>query len=251
LTDDLQPEPTASEEGFAPPARPRPSRRTLALILAPIVVLYVGGILADIFAAAIIEEHPLVQLFLNPRLRYLALVANNLDPLPYYAVGFFRLVATDPLFYLLGVFYGHGALRWVERKMGDSDGFIRMIERGFAKRSRLIVFLVPNYLVCVMAGAAGMGLATFVALNAAGTAMRLVLVRLFAKAFEAPLDAFLGFITRYRWWIVGLSALLFGLQAVTKKRKGESELESPSRMADELEAEARAVEAEAAEERDR
>lgn len=235
MTDAPAPDPDASPD---PPVRPKLSRRSLWLLLTPIVVLSVVGTFSDIFGAAIIKEHPLLQMFLNPRNRYLALAANNVDAVPFYVVGFLRLVLTDPLFYLLGVFYGDGALRWVEKKMGDSEGFIKMIEKGFAKASYPIVMIMPNYLVCVMAGASGMRLSVFVALNVTGTIARLVALRVFAATFSGPLDWFLKIITRYRWWIVGFSALVFGLQYLAKRRAGTSDIESPATMAAGLEAEA-------------
>lgn len=238
LTDAPDATPDAPSAGSpSGPSRPRPSRRTLWLILTPIVILSVAGTASDIFAAAIIKDHPLLQMFLNPRNRYLAYAAIHVDAVPYYTVGFFRLVLTDPLFYLLGVLYGDAALRWVERKMGDSEGFIKMIERGFAKAAYPVVMLMPNYLVCVMAGASGMRLPVFIALNVTGTIFRLVSLRYVGDAFSGPLTAFVDFISRYRWWFVAFSAAVFGLQYLTKRRAGKSEIESPATLVSELEAE--------------
>ena len=93
------------------PRRPY-SRRTLALLLTPIVVLTIVGIVADALAPALIDKRPLLQIFLNPRNRYLVLAAPQVDPIPFFVVGFFRLVMTDPLFYLLGWRYGDAAMRW-------------------------------------------------------------------------------------------------------------------------------------------
>ena len=211
-------------------ARGRPSRRTLWLLLAPVIALSVLGLVADIFAAALVKDHPLVQIFLNPRVRYLALAANNTDPVPFFVVGFVRLVLLDPVYYLLGYFYGDTALRWIERKMGDTEGMLRMLERGFAKASYPMVMIAPNQFICVLAGAAGMRPIVFVTLNLVGTVLRLLLIEQVADFFSGPLDSLLNFITRYRWWLVGFSAVLFGFQFVMQRKQGKSDIESISKV---------------------
>jgi membrane protein DedA with SNARE-associated domain len=210
-------------------------RRRLALLVTPIVVLSIAGILADWFAAAIITEHPLLQMFLNPRNRYLVLAANQVDPVPYYLVGFFRLVLTDPLFYLLGLLYGHAAVLWMERKLALGEGTLQTLERWFGKAAYVIVPIAPNGFICLLAGAAGMRPAVFVTLDVLGTIGRLILLDLFASALEAPLDDFLGFIRRYQWWIVGVSVAIGILQLWYRKRTGRSEIETVSEVERELE----------------
>lgn len=209
----------------------------LWLLLTPIAVLSIAGTLGDWFAAAIINEHPLVQMFINPRNRYLALASNRVETVPFYLVGFFRLVLTDPLFFLVGYFYGDAGLRWAERKMGDDAGMIRGIERFFAKASYPIVLLMPNGYVCMMAGAAGMSLGVFILLNISGTIFRLVLIRELSATFDGPLEAILGFIQRYQWWLVGFSVIIGLYQFVTNRRRGKGEVALPSTMTAELEAE--------------
>ena len=73
---------------------------------------FVAGTIATIGLAALaptlVDTHPLLLIAMNARNRNLALTTNLLDPIPYYVVGFTRLVISDPLFYLLGFFYGRG-----------------------------------------------------------------------------------------------------------------------------------------------
>jgi membrane protein DedA with SNARE-associated domain len=220
------------------PRRPQPSRRTLWLLLTPIAALSLAGMLGDWFAAALINEHPLLQMFINPRNRYLALASNRVDTVPFYVVGFLRLVLTDPLFFLVGYYYGDAGLRWAERKMGDDAGMIKAVERFFAKASYPIVLLMPNGYVCMMAGAAGMPLGVFILLNVTGTAFRLVLIRELSATFDGPLEAILRFIQRYQWWLVGFSVAVGLYQVISNRRKGKGEIALPSTMSAELEAEA-------------
>ncbi|MGH2686411.1 MAG: DedA family protein [Actinomycetota bacterium] len=220
--------------------RPVPqSRRMLWLILTPIAVLTLAGWLADIFAAALIDERPLLQMFLNPRNRYLVLASPQVDAVPFFVVGFIRLVLTDPLFYLLGYLYGDAALRWMERKMGEDrdTGSIAMIERFFAKASYVIVVLMPNGYVCLLAGATGMRPRVFLPLNVIGTIGRLIVIRIAGDVFEEQLESVLDFITEYRWWLVLLSFVGVSFYAWRGRRKGALEFESVSEMERELEAE--------------
>lgn len=223
------------QEAEQPDERRKPSRRVLYLLLAPILALTLAGTLGDWFAAAIINEHPLLQMFINPRSRYLALASNQVDTVPYYVVGFLRLVLTDPLFYLLGYWYGENALRWIEKRLGDDGGLVKSFERFFAKAAYPIVLLAPNGYICAMAGMTGMRPLVFMTLNVVGTAGRLVIIRHTAAALSSPLEGLLGLIQRYQWWIVGVSIAVGVLQLAGRFRRGESDLEPISGIAERLE----------------
>ncbi len=223
------------------------ARRKLTLLLTPIVVLTAAGIFADWFAAAIITDHPLLQMVLNPRLRYLALASNQVDPVPFFLVGFFRLVLTDPLYYLLGRWYGEAALRWMERHGGESGAAIPVLERWFAKAAYPMVAIAPNGFICLLAGTTGMRPAVFAVLNVGGTIVRLIAVRAFAEALEQPLNSVLDFIGKYQWWVVGVSVALGLFQWWRSRRAGRERLKSPARIEEEIEeAEAEVQEEEAA-----
>ncbi|MDP8955660.1 MAG: VTT domain-containing protein [Actinomycetota bacterium] len=211
------------------------ARRKLTLLLIPIVALTAAGIFADWFAAAIITDHPLLQMILNPRLRYLTLASNQVDPVPFFLVGFFRLVLTDPLYYLLGRWYGDAALRWMERHGGESGAAVRIFERWFAKAAYPMVAIAPNGFICLLAGTTGMRPAVFAALNVTGTIVRLIVVRASAEALEGPLDAVLDFIREYQWWVVGVSVALGLFQWWRSRRAGRDKLKSPGRIEEELE----------------
>jgi len=215
--------------------RQKPSRRVLYALLAPIIALTVAGTLGDWFAAAIINEHPLLQMFINPRNRYLALASNQVDTVPFYVVGFTRLVLTDPLYYLLGYFYGDNALRWIEKKLGEDGAVVQTFERFFSKAAYPIVLLAPNGYICAMAGMTGMRPRIFITLNTVGTIGRLIVIRQTAAALESPLESVLDFIQRYQWWIVGFSIALGVWQLSGKFRRGQGEIEPLSEIAEELE----------------
>jgi membrane protein DedA with SNARE-associated domain len=230
--------PTEGEEE-APP-RPRPSRKRLYLILAPIVVLTAFAYVGDIFAAGLVERHPLWLILLNTRKRYLALVVPHTDPFSFYAVGTFRQVMSDPLFYLLGRWYGDAGVRWLERKLGESGSMVRWMEKGYAKAAWPMVAIFPNAMICMLAGASGMSPTLFLVLNVGGTLASMVVLRTFGDIFETPLKSFTHFLDRYRWQLIAVSAVLVVISIVMQRLQGTSELESPAELADELEAEASA-----------
>src|SRR5947209_6750651 len=147
--------------------RPRPSRRTAALVITPIIVFVILSTIGDALTTTWATAHPLALLALNARNRIVLLVTNQLDPIPYYVVGTARLLASDPLFFLLGVLYGDAAVRWVERKSKTFGEQIRIYEKLFQKASYPLVFIAPNNFICIFAGAAAMPIPAFLATNVA------------------------------------------------------------------------------------
>jgi membrane protein DedA with SNARE-associated domain len=213
----------------------QPRRRIpVAVLVTPIVALSLVGMVADALGPRLITERPLLQMFLNPRNRYLVLAAPQVDLVPFFAVGFLRLVLTDPLGYLLGRQHGDAALRWAEDKLGDEAGWIRRVERWFRRAAPLVILVMPNLYMCILAGATGMKAKVFFSLNIAGTLGRLVLIWIAGETFESELGTVLGFIQRYQWWLVGLSIVVVSLQA--RQRKEQGVLESPQQIEEEIEA---------------
>lgn len=216
----------------------RPGRRRLTLILVPIVVLIALAYLGDVLWSTLVERHPLWLISLNTRKRYLALVVPHTDAWSFYLVGTARQVVADPLFYLLGRWYGDAGVRWLERKLGDGGSLVRFMERGFAKASWPMVALFPNNLICMLAGASAMPPWLFLALNVGGTIVSMVVLRAFGDIFESPIRAVTGFVDQYRWWLLGVSAALVLLNVALQRRKGTSDLDSPAEIQKQLESEA-------------
>ena len=214
----------------------RARRRKLTILLIPIVAFSIAGTVTNVMAPALINEHPLVVIFFNPISRYLILASNQVETWEFFFVGFFRLVLTDPLYFLLGRWFGDGALDWIENKTGNS-GMVPFVKKWFGRAGPAIVFFAPNAYVCLLSGAARMSLRLFIALNLVGTLSRLVLIKLTGEALEPYLEPVLDFIRRYQWQLVGLSILIFTIQSAANRRKGKKgNLESVGEMADELEA---------------
>lgn len=225
----------ALREGKAPRQLPLP------LLLGPIVIAMAVAMVGDVIGPSLINGHPLWQIALNPRNRWLLLAAPLASAGPFFVVGFCRLVVIDPLFYVLGLQHGDAALRWAERKLADEAGLVRKVEGWFAKAAPGIVLVAPNGYVCLLAGASRMRVRTFVLLNVAGTVGRLLLFRLVGEAFRGQLLDVLEVIQRYQWWLVALSLLVVALQS--RRRRAAGSIESVSAMRDEIEGQENAKDA--------
>jgi membrane protein DedA with SNARE-associated domain len=209
-------------------------RIPLSWLLTPIVVLTVAGTVADIVGPHLITTHPLVQMFFNPRNRYLLLASPRVGAISFFTVGFIRLVLTDPIGFVLGRQYGDAALKWAGDKMGDGGGFVTTLQRWFGKAGPVIILIAPNLYMCLLAGASKMRMRVFLAMNIAGTIGRLILIRLAGDAFNDELESALEFIQRNQWKLVAISFVVVALQTIRSRRRGK--LETPAEIEREIEA---------------
>jgi membrane protein DedA with SNARE-associated domain len=177
-----------------PPTRPKPSRRTLLLLIVPILVVVASGFVANAFFPTLSTKHPLLLIALDARNRFLIL-ARDVDLVPFVVVAVLRRSISDPLFYLLGRFYGDNAVRWLEKKGGGGQ-LVVITEKLFEKASYPMVFLFPGAVVCALAGTTGMNPVAFVACNLAGTVTAVMAVRIFSASIASPVEAILGFFRR-------------------------------------------------------
>jgi membrane protein DedA with SNARE-associated domain len=211
-----------------------PSRARLWLVLGPLVVLVIAAQIGDAFAPTLAVEHPLSLITLNARNRNLILVTNSLDAASFYTVGFLRLLASDPLFYILGYWYGDAGVKWVEKRSSSFGNLLRTWEWMFQKAAWPLVAIAPNNFICLFAGAAGMTPAVFMTLNVLGTMVRLYLIRVLGKAFDKPIDAILGFIRDYRLPLTAISIALVVITVISDRRSGKGELEALTHIEDDL-----------------
>jgi membrane protein DedA with SNARE-associated domain len=200
----------------------------------PIIILVICSNIGDALTTTWAKDHPLALVALNARNRILVLTTNQLDALSYYTVGTLRLLVSDPLFYLLGVFYGERAVSWMEKKAPTYGGMLRTLEKWFGKASYPLVFIAPNNFICLVAGSAGMPLGIFFFLNITGTLARLWLIRVIGATFDAPIGSILDFFSRYRWQLFILSVVLVGFTVWNERRLGRGEIETIRELEEEL-----------------
>ena len=217
----------------------RPSRRVVAAVGLPLIALVIAGYIGDAAAPTLVDSHPAWLVALNPRNRNLVLVTNSLDAWTYYGIGTFRLLLTDPAFFLLGYWYGDAAVRWMERRTRTWGEMLRQVEQWFGKAAYPLIFVAPNNYICLFAGAAGMPLKAFFAVNVAGTLARLYVIRRFGDVFESPIDDLVHWIGEHRAPLLVVTVALVVVSIALEVKRGETEVSSLAHLDDELEAAAK------------
>lgn len=213
--------------------REPPSPHTLKLLVAPVIVLIICSNVANVMWPTLQEDHPLLLIALSSINRYLILVSDQLDPLSYYGIGTLRLLVSDPLFFLLGYWYGDRALAWMDHKAPTYGPMLRRAQHVFGRAAWPLVVIAPNNFVCLFAGAAGMRISMFFALNLVGTLGRLYLIRVLGDAFSSPIDQFQDLVAEYRWWFIAASALLVAF-SLRGEVKGGGEIDQLVHIEEEL-----------------
>jgi membrane protein DedA with SNARE-associated domain len=207
---------------------PRRGRRTLTLLTVPIIALVILNTVGDALAVRLVNHHPLLLIAMNARNRNLVLVTNHLDWVSYYVVGTLRLLVSDPLFFLIGYWYGDRAMEWMETRTRTFGKTLRQWEGWYSKAAYPLVFLAPNNPICLFAGASGMSVPGFFAVNLSGTIARLYAIRWLGEAFDRPIQSVLDFISRYQTpLLIGTVALavVYGVAELRTGRTGLHELE--------------------------
>lgn len=220
---------------LTPENRADPPRWLLPALAIPLIGLVIAAQIGDALAPTLVDTHPLLLIVLNARIRNLVLVVNQVDPVWFYVVGTVRLLVSDPLFYLLGYFYGDRAVAWIERRSTTWARYARDFEHLYRKASYPLVFIAPNNPICLLAGSSGMRPAVFVALNVTGTLARLYLITLFGEAFETPIDWVLDFIKDYRWYLLALTVGIVVVTTWRQARAGGTEVHDLVHLEEELE----------------
>jgi membrane protein DedA with SNARE-associated domain len=207
------------------------------IITALVVPMTAAGIVsrvAEAISPTLLVNSPLLLVFMNPGLRFVILAAPQVDFLPFLLVVVGRLIVTDPLFFIFGYRYGEAGIRWVEEKSG-APGALSWIERWFRKAAYPLIVIMPNSLICVLSGASGLSIRTFVVLNLGGTVARVALIWWLGDIFREPLLDVVDFVADYQWWFTAGTFILTFAWLMWAGRKGRLGLETPGQVEDELE----------------
>ena len=191
------------------------------LLVAFTSCLFVIGTIGTNIGPALVDDLPLLVLFLSSRSRNLFGSVPFIDPLPFFLVGFCRLlVAAIALFYV-GRLFGERALRWTEAQVGEMPRIYRWTERATLRIGWLAAFLMPgSNIVCLLLGHLKLDPRKFIPAVALGIVFRLVVMWFGGKLFEDQIRAALDWLDAYQWWLVGgLFAITF-FQASRRKSPG-------------------------------
>lgn len=202
-----------------PPAKP-----IVVIAIAISIASLVSGWIGDALLAEFVDKRPVWLIALNPRTRNLVLVTNDVSAATFYLVAFFRLVFSDPVNYLLGFWFGHRMIAWVERRSKTYGPMVRDGEQMFRRFAYPLIFAAPNNIVCMLSGATGVTATTFFALNISGTIARLVAIRALGATFESPISGVVDFIGQYRTPILIISVLAVAWTIFGEFRGDNSEI---------------------------
>lgn len=184
-------------------------------------ILFAAGTIGSNIGPALVDDRPILVLLLSARNRNLLGSVPFIDPLPYFTIGFLRLLAAGVALFFVGRWFGERALRWTESQVGEMPKIYRWTETATVRAGWLAVILMPaSNIVCLLVGHLKMAPEKFLALISVGIAIRLTVLWYGGKALESEIRATLGWIDQYQWWVVGA---LFGLsffQASRRKSPG-------------------------------
>jgi len=219
-----------------PPGPPSPAIRNAVIALA--IGFFVLSLVGDTFLSVLYDRRPQLFIALNARNRNLALARPYLEWWEFFGIATVRLLVSDPLFFLLGRWYGDAGVRWIERRSSTYGPMARAAERWFGKAAYPLVVIAPNNYVCLFAGAGGMSVAAFAALNLVGTLGRLLLLWYLTDALADPLDWVRDLIAEHRLVVLVISAAAVGLSLWLDRRAGGGEIDGLLHLEEEIDADA-------------
>ncbi|HYI60728.1 MAG TPA: hypothetical protein VEW93_02870 [Acidimicrobiales bacterium] len=211
-----------------------PNRLARNVVVGATISFFVFALVGDTFLSVLFDKHPALFIALNSRNRNLALAKPYLDWWSFFGIATVRLLASDPLFFLLGRWYGDAGVRWIEKRSPTYGPLARGAERWFGKASYPLVVLAPNNYICLFAGAGGMAVPVFFALNLLGTVGRLVVLWFVTDSLAEPLDWLRDLISDYRLPVFVLSVALVVLSLVLDRKAGGTEVEGLLHIEDEI-----------------
>jgi hypothetical protein len=201
-------------------AVPRSGRTRITCLAVPMVVFTVSVYVGNALAPTLIKDAPLLLLVLAPKLRWLLLVANEVDPIPYFLVPLLRAAAVLGVYYLLGRWYGDRSLRWLESRAGNAMRPVLWIERNFHRARVPVTIAFPGNVSALLAGADRMSGTLFFGVALARVALRLWAVRALAELFHGPLLTVVTWIGDNQLWLTVVSVACVTIWVGWSHRRG-------------------------------
>ena len=193
-------------------------RRAKQLAAVP-VVLALAAYLGQILTSYLLTSQPLLLISLNATDPMLLLAANQSTAATFLIVGSIRLFAPDLFLHQLGWEFGPATKSYLSNELGPQSGILRSIaalERWFPRVGWIMLFLIPGYPMCLLAGITRMRRLPFVLVNLAGTFCRLLLIYWVSSVFTGPVGTVVRLISRFSLPFTFAMVLLVALQ--TRRR---------------------------------
>jgi membrane protein DedA with SNARE-associated domain len=173
------------------------------VLIACVAGLWILGFATGGAAPELLKNHPLTLMALSPRYRYMVVASPNVDFAPFMGIGVIRLLASDPIYFMLGWIYGDKAISFFEDALGKPA--MDSTRNFFVKAGTVMALFFAGPIICVLAGAARLKPKRFFTLDVIGTVLVVLALRLFAKQIEGPINSFLRFNAKYSKWLLLLT----------------------------------------------
>jgi membrane protein DedA with SNARE-associated domain len=203
---DLSPRPELSNAETSNHFRGRPLPKVLPYVLFGIVVaLTVVGTITGGAAPELLKNHPLLLILGAPRYRWIVAVAPKVSAMPLILISWVRLLASDPVYFLIGWYYGDKAMMAFESLLGKQamDTTRRMFERA----TWVLSAFAAGPIICALAGLARINPKRFFTLDVAGTLAIAVLLRVFAETLKSPLQHLIDFNAKYSRYLLVITVV--------------------------------------------
>ena len=181
------------------PSRSLP--KALPYVLFGIVALLtVVGTITGGAAPELLEKHPLLLVLGAPRYRWIVLVAPKVNAFVLILVSWLRLLLSDPVYFLIGWYYGDKAMIFFESLLGKQT--MDSTRRFFQRATWVLSAFAAGPVICAIAGLARVKPKRFYTLDIIGTRIIAILLRLFAEALKEPLQSLIDFNKKYSRWLL-------------------------------------------------
>jgi membrane protein DedA with SNARE-associated domain len=205
------------------------------ILIAGVIGLYVLGLTTTALTSRMLKDEQYLQLIaLSPRYRNFIAGSSKIDFVPFLTVGVARLLVSDPLYFLIGKYFGDSALRWFEKLMGGPEGGGKLIsttERWFHLGKGRVAMVLSAFfagpIICILAGATKMKAKQFFVLDFFGTIVVVLLLRLLAKPLTPAVDWLIDVNKQYWKWFT-LAAV--GFVALSLMRGGKDYVKNASTL---------------------
>jgi membrane protein DedA with SNARE-associated domain len=161
------------------------------VLIACVVALWVLGLVTGGAAPELLKNHPLTLMALAPRYRYMVVASPRIALAPFMGVGVLRLLASDPIYFMLGWVFGDKALAFFEDALGEQA--MNSTRQFFVKAGTVMALFFAGPIICVLAGAARLNPKRFFTLDALGTIAVVAALRAFSNQLKGPINWFLRF----------------------------------------------------------
>ena len=197
---------------------PHPRRDTVLFAIAAAAIA--ANALASAAGPALVASHPLWLVALDARNRHLVLaIGAGVGATPFFALGIARGLVFDPLFFLLARRHGDEASRWLSTKSPRSGRMLETIRSLFERAGTVVLFISPNYAVCLVAGQSKMSWRRFLLIDALSTTLQVSAVWLLGSRFREPLSVLVRTMGDNALPLTALSTFVVGALVARNRRR--------------------------------